>query len=113
MLTTIVTSTILFCAITSKDYDKNLSEKKGFAICKRHVSDTTKNKLYKQANVIKSKEYCINHKIPLALGGSNNIENLEVLHVNPKGKCHGKNELKAIYCLQTKKCTQAEAINML
>ena len=58
---------------------------------KRNVPASVKNEVYKQSGISKSeqKNYVIDHKVPLELGGSNSKENLQ-----PQKKAEAKTKDK-------------------
>lgn len=103
----------MLCTIYNPDYNPSKSEQRGVPICDRNVSTSIKKQLYMDAGIEDTDGWCINHVVPLAVGGSNDLSNLEPMRVDQNGKCHAPNEVKAIYCFMYKKCTQIEAFNIL
>ena len=62
------------------DYKSQAKEKVSIPTTKRDVHQSTKNELYNKAGIPKEqrKNYVIDHKIPLELGGTNEKSNLQV-----------------------------------
>ncbi len=70
-----------FCDKNNPDF-KELRYKEQIPVCKRNVSVSLKNKIYADYGVAveERKDYTIDHKIPLSLGGSNDQMNLWPQH---------------------------------
>jgi len=102
----------MLCSVSNGDYNPTKSEQREVAICNRHVTNATKNAIYRDAGIADHTGYCINHIVPLAIGGSNHRDNLEAMEVAPNG-CHSPGELEAIHCFTGKTCSQEEAINIV
>lgn len=73
------------CSAKDKDFVENRYQEK-VPYCKRNVSLHTKNYIYSLYNIPSNerKDFTIDHIIPLAIGGSNNIKNLWPEHFSVK-----------------------------
>lgn len=109
----IIVTALMLCSINSPDYNLQKSKDRGVPICNRNVSSSTKTYIYKRDHIYNREGYCINHIIPLAIGGSNHNDNLEAMRLNNEGKCSSPNETEAIWCFLNKDCSQEEAISFL
>lgn len=103
----------MLCSVSNPDYNSNKSEDRNVAICNRHVTSSQKSDIYRRDGVNNRQGYCINHIIPLAIGGSNHADNLEAMRLDNTGACHAEGETAAINCFLAKECTQEEALEMM
>lgn len=104
---------LMLCSMSNPDYNGVKSQERGVAICNRNVSTAKKNYIYRRDGINDHAGYCINHIVPLAIGGSNNEENLEAMEVDQNGQCHAEGEVRAINCFMNKQCTQEEAFAII
>lgn len=72
-----------YCTTKDKDF-KEFRYKEQIPYCNRNVDSNTKNYIYNSYSIPKEdrKEYTIDHLIPLALGGNNNVHNLWPEHIS-------------------------------
>lgn len=103
----------MLCSVSNPDYNSTKSQARGAAICNRNVSSATKAYIYDEAGIINHNGYCINHIIPLAIGGSNHLDNLEPMKFASNGLCSSGGENEAITCFLNKSCSQEEAIGIV
>ena len=82
--------------------------------CDRNVSSGVKNRVYEAYGIPRKcrKEYTIDHFIPLAIGGSNEAENLWPEHKNLKATRLSL-ESDVYYDLRAGRITQVQAIELV
>jgi hypothetical protein len=103
----------MLCSVSNPDYNPTKSETRNVAICNRELSSSAKSRIYERDGITDRRGYCINHIVPLAIGGSNHFDNLEAMQVDQNGMCHAGGEVEAINCFLKEECSQQEALEML
>jgi hypothetical protein len=78
--------------------------------CARNVDSETKLLIYSDYGIEPSHEYTIDHLIPLALGGSNHVDNLWPQH---ESVYSGRLEYELYLRLKRGEITQQEAVNKI
>lgn len=99
------------CTTSNSDF-KEYRYSERIPYCNRNVSGSTKSAIYRDYGIpakCKSR-YTIDHFIPLALGGSNEPENLWPEHKNVKATRQGLEE-ELYWALKKGTITQQEAID--
>ena len=106
-----VSTTGSYCVSSSADF-REIRYNEKIAICNRNVSAKTKDQVYKNYNVNLSDRilYTIDHKVPLFLGGSNDINNL---WPQLKETSSAKLENLVYILLSKKKITAQEATDLV
>ncbi len=86
---------------TTTTSEKAINSTAVIEIQKRNVSNAQKNEVYREANIPKSeqKNYVIDHKVPLELGGSNDNTNLQP---QPKAEAKVKDQWENYLARQLK-----------
>lgn len=101
------------CDTRNSDFKEYRYEER-IPYCDRNVSSSLKNRIYEAYGIPKKcrKEYTIDHFIPLAIGGSNEAENLWPEHKNLKATRQSL-EIDVYYDIRAGRVTQAEAIEVV
>lgn len=101
------------CTHEDKDY-QGLRYPEKIAYCKRNVSEGLKKRAYDDYQVPKEKQkdYTIDHLIPLAIGGSNDIKNLWPEHKEVKAT-RPTLEWTVYKALESGSITQKDAIDTI
>lgn len=98
-----------YCDTTNPDFTE-LRYKEQIPYCERNVTYERKRELYKQFNITDTKNYTIDHVIPLSMGGSNDDNNIWPQH---KSINVTQQEYDTYVKLRDGKITQKEAVNYI
>lgn len=101
------------CEETYSDFEEYRYEEQ-IPYCRRYVSIPQKNDIYETYNISANdrSDFTIDHFIPLALGGSNEPENLWPEHVEIK-RLRYNLEVRLYWALRAGEVTQEEALEQI
>lgn len=98
-----------YCTTNDSDFTE-LRYKEQIPYCERNVTYERKRELYKQFNITNTKDYTIDHVIPLSMGGSNSDNNIWPQH---KSINVTQQEYETYVKLRDGKITRKEAVNYI